>query len=136
MLEADTAECVRCQELSESRGPEWLDSLRFDIVATVPDGATKEQFQSMLRNLLATRFKVTVHRESKELPIYALLMSKNGPKVKATVDDGSAGKQPDDQLAMIQPVEGKDGFPTLSLRTPGLVSETKSGRARVTAKET
>jgi uncharacterized protein (TIGR03435 family) len=117
-------------------GPDWLDSLRFDITAKIPDGATKEQFQSMLRNLLATRFKMTIHRESKELPIYALLTARNGPKVKATVDDGSAGKQPDDQLAMIQPVEGKDGFPTLSLRTPGLVSETKSGRARVTAKET
>jgi uncharacterized protein (TIGR03435 family) len=118
-------------------GPEWLDSLRFDIVATVPDGATKEQFQSMLRNLLATRFKVTVHRESKELPIYALLMSKNGPKVKATVDDGAlAGGPPGEQLAMIQPVEGKDGFPALALPAPGLVSETKNGRARVTAKET
>jgi uncharacterized protein (TIGR03435 family) len=123
---------VRSYQIS---GPDWLDSLRFDITAKVPDGATQEQFQSMLRNLLETRFKMTIHRESKELPIYALLTAKNGPKVKAIVDDGS-GKQPDDQLAMIQPVEGKDGFPTLALRTPGLVSETKSGRARVTAKET
>jgi uncharacterized protein (TIGR03435 family) len=80
-------------------GPDWLDSLRFDITAKVPDGATKEQFQSMLRNLLAARFKMTVHRESKELPIYALLTAKNGPKVKASVDDGSGGNQPDEQLA-------------------------------------
>jgi uncharacterized protein (TIGR03435 family) len=117
-------------------GPDWLDSLRFDITAKIPDGATQEQFQSMLRNLLATRFRMTTHRESKELPIYALLSAKNGPKVHATVDDGSAGKPPDDQLATIQSVEGKDGFPALALRNPGLVIETKNGRARVTAKET
>jgi uncharacterized protein (TIGR03435 family) len=118
-------------------GPDWLDSLRFDITAKVPAGATTQQFHSMLRNLLATRFKMTVHRESKELPIYALLTAKNGPKVKATPDDGaSAVKPPDEQLAMTQPFEGKDGFPALAMRTPGLVSETKGGRARVTAKET
>jgi uncharacterized protein (TIGR03435 family) len=117
-------------------GPEWLDSLRFDITAKVPDRATKEEFQSMLRNLLATRFKMTTHRESKELPIYALLVAKNGPKVKATVGDGAvAGKPPEDQLALIQKAEGKDGFPALSLPAPGLVIETKDGRARVTAKE-
>jgi uncharacterized protein (TIGR03435 family) len=116
-------------------GPDWLDSLRFDIAAKIPDGATQEQFQSMLRNLLATRFNMTTHRESKELPIYALLAAKNGPKLHATADDGSAEK-PDDQLAAIRAVEGKDGFPALELRAPGLVIETKSGRARVTAKET
>src|SRR5712692_9839558 len=70
------------------------------------------------------------------LPIYALLVAKSGPKVKATLEDGaSAGKPPEGQLAMIQPVDGKDGFPALSLRAPGLVIETRNGRARVTAKE-
>jgi uncharacterized protein (TIGR03435 family) len=117
-------------------GPDWLDSLRFDITAKVPEGATQEQFQLMLRNLLATRFKMTIHRESRELPIYALLTAKNGPKVSPAVEDGSAAKQPDDQLAAIQSFEGKDGFPALALRAPGLVIETKNGRARVTAKAT
>jgi hypothetical protein len=83
---------------------------RFDITTKVRDGATNE------------------------LPIYALLTAKNGPKVKATADDGSGGKQPDEQLATT--VKGKDGFPALAPRSPGLVIETKSGRARVTAKET
>jgi uncharacterized protein (TIGR03435 family) len=118
-------------------GPDWLDSLRFDIAAKVPDGATKEQFQSMLRNLLATRFQMAVHWESKELSIFALLTAKNGPKVKATVDDDAVARRPpDEQLAMSQRGEGKDGFPALALRTPGLVSETRNGRARVTAKGT
>ena len=71
-------------------GPKWLDSERFDIVAKIPKGATKEQFQMMLQNLLAERFKLTLHRETKELPIYALVVGKGGPKMKETVDDDAA----------------------------------------------
>jgi uncharacterized protein (TIGR03435 family) len=117
-------------------GPDWLDTLRFDITAKVPDGANGEQFQSTLRNLLVTRFKMTIHRESKELPIYALLAAKNGAKVRAVANGGAAaGNPPEDQLAMIQAVEGRDGFPALALPPGSLVIETKNGRARVTAKE-
>jgi uncharacterized protein (TIGR03435 family) len=112
-------------------GPEWLDTLRFDITARIPDGATEEQFQAMLRDLLATRFKMTIHRESKELPIYALVVAKNGPKIKPH-DGASTGEE---QVAAMQKDEGKDGFPVLSLPTAGLVIETRNGRARVTAKD-
>jgi len=68
-------------------GPKWLDSERFDIVAKIPKGATKEQFQLMLQNLLAERFKLTLHHETKELPMYALVVGKGGPKLKESVDD-------------------------------------------------
>jgi uncharacterized protein (TIGR03435 family) len=69
-------------------GPKWLDSERFDIVAKIPKGATKEQFQMMLQNLLAERFKLTLHHETKELPMYALVAGKGGSKLKESVDDG------------------------------------------------
>lgn len=68
-------------------GPKWLDSERFDIVAKIPKGATKEQFQLMLQNLLAERFKLTLHHETKELPMYALVVGKSGPKLKESVDE-------------------------------------------------
>ena len=71
-------------------GPDWLDSLRFDITAKVPPGTTKEQFQLMLQNLLAERFKLTLHHQSKDLPIYALVVAKGGPKLKESVDDPNA----------------------------------------------
>jgi uncharacterized protein (TIGR03435 family) len=73
-------------------GPKWLDSERFDIVAKIAMGATKEQFQMMLQNLLAERFKLAVHRETKELPIYALVVGKGGPKLKESVDDSAASQ--------------------------------------------
>lgn len=117
-------------------GPEWLDTARFDITAKLPDGTTMEQFRAMLRNLLETRFKMKVHRESRELPIYALLTAKNSPKMKLGVKDAApVGVPGEEQLATIRASEGKDGFPALSLSTPGLVIETKNGRARITAKE-
>jgi len=71
-----------------SGGPNSLDSERFDIVAKVPEGATKEQVKVMLQNLLAERFKLTLHRETKELPMYALVVGAKGPKLKdSTVTD-------------------------------------------------
>ena len=44
-------------------GPAWIETERYDIVAKVPAGATKEQFRVMLQNLLAERFKIELHRE-------------------------------------------------------------------------
>ena len=71
-----------------SGGPKWLDSEQFDIMAKVPGGATKEQVKLMLQNLLAERFKLTLHRETKELPMYALAVGSKGPKLKdSTVTD-------------------------------------------------
>src|SRR6185369_276003 len=68
-------------------GPSWLDGERFDIVAKVPEGATKEQFRVMLQNLLAERFKVAVHREKKEMQVYELLVAKGGLKIKESVEE-------------------------------------------------
>jgi uncharacterized protein (TIGR03435 family) len=78
-----------------SGGPNWLDSERFDIVAKVPPRATKEQVKVMLQNLLAERFKLTLHRDTKELPIYVLEVGPKGPKLKeSTVNDTQAAEPP------------------------------------------
>jgi uncharacterized protein (TIGR03435 family) len=63
-------------------GPALLDTDGYDIVAKVPAGTTKEQFNLMLQSLLAERFKVMVHRETKNMQVYALSIGKNGPKLK------------------------------------------------------
>lgn len=64
-------------------GAPWMDSERYDISAKLPDGASKDQAPEMLQNLLKERFKVTLHREKKDHPIYALVVGKSGPKLKA-----------------------------------------------------
>lgn len=67
-------------------GPDWLGSTmsaqRFNVQAKIPDGATKEQVPQMLQALLADRFKLVVHRESKEHNVYALIVGKGGSKLK------------------------------------------------------
>ena len=63
-------------------GPAWLDSERYEVVAKVPKGTTEEQFKVMLQNLLAERFQLTLHHETRKLPLYALVVAKSGPKLK------------------------------------------------------
>lgn len=53
-------------------GPAWLDSDRFDIVATVPSGTSTDAIRVMLRGLLQTRFGLALHMETREMPIYVL----------------------------------------------------------------
>jgi uncharacterized protein (TIGR03435 family) len=62
-------------------GPDWLWSERFDITAKVPSGATKEQGRAMMQNMLAQRFRLVLHRTTKDASIYALVVAKGGPKV-------------------------------------------------------
>lgn len=87
-----------------SGGPNWLDSERFDIVAKVPEGATKEQVRVMLQNLLAERFKLALHRETKELPIYALAVSGKGPRLKPSTAEEMSSPPP------LPPPPGKGGL--------------------------
>jgi uncharacterized protein (TIGR03435 family) len=71
-------------------GPDWMASERFDVLAKLPEGASREQVPEMLQALLADRFKLTVHRESKEHAVYALVVGKNGPKLKESAPDADA----------------------------------------------
>src|SRR5262245_4920220 len=56
--------------------PEWAGTQRFEIAATLPAGATRDQIRTMLQALLAERFQLKVHPESREFPVYALVVSK------------------------------------------------------------
>jgi uncharacterized protein (TIGR03435 family) len=63
-------------------GPAWIDTERYEVTATIPKGASKGEIRAMLQNLLAERFHLVVHRESKEVSGYALVVAKGGPKLK------------------------------------------------------
>jgi uncharacterized protein (TIGR03435 family) len=73
-----------------SRGPDALSTDRYDVIAKVSLDASKEQRMLMLQALLAERFKLVVHRETKDLPIYTLVAGKDGAKFHAVEDDGTA----------------------------------------------
>jgi bla regulator protein blaR1 len=91
------------QDFQVSGGPAWMSSDRYDVDAKSSDGASvdihkmseaqRDEFQKRielkLQGLLAERFKLTIHRESKDVPIYELVIAKNGPKLIAVAaDDG------------------------------------------------
>jgi len=63
-------------------GPSWIDSACFDILAK-PAVRTRSsaEFRRMVQALLSDRFKVKLHQDSRELPIYALVLAKGGPKL-------------------------------------------------------
>lgn len=86
-----------------SGGPSWIDSERYDIVGKAPGGVRPNQDQqmSMLRALLIDRFKLTFHREQRELPIYALEVAKNGPKMKESAESPSPSPEGPPPLAFV-----------------------------------
>lgn len=63
-------------------GPEWLRESRWDILARLPEGESPDRVPEMLQALLAERFKLAVHRENRELPVYELVAAKSGLKLK------------------------------------------------------
>jgi uncharacterized protein (TIGR03435 family) len=65
-------------------GPDWLVN-RFDIVAKIPSDAAKERIPMMMQTLLARRFKLALHREQKNISVYALEISSGGAKLQESV---------------------------------------------------
>lgn len=82
------------QDFQLSGGPSWVyagpmdpDAYQFTAKAEGDAIPTKDQFQRMLQALLADRFQLKVHRETKDLPAYALVIAKNGHKLKVATAD-------------------------------------------------
>ena len=62
-------------------GPAWLDSNLYTIDAIVPPGTDADQFRLMLQTLLTERFRMDLHRDVRQTPVYRLKVAKNGPKL-------------------------------------------------------
>ena len=74
-------------------GPDWMGGMggqRFDVLAKMPEGATKEQVPEMLQALLAERFKLAIHHDTKDRSVYALVVGKGGSKLKESPPDPPA----------------------------------------------
>jgi uncharacterized protein (TIGR03435 family) len=101
-------------------GPGWPSNDRYDIVANIPEGATKEQFNVMLGNLLLDRFHLRFHTDLKVVPAYALRVAKNGPKFKEAV-------RRDDAKIPAERVDAQ-GFPVPLPAFHGIVSLPHDGQ--------
>jgi uncharacterized protein (TIGR03435 family) len=75
-----------------SGGPAWLETDAYDIMGTFPPNTSQDQVKLMLQTLFADRFKLAIHRETKDYPVYALVVGKDGPKLKAAVDGKYSAK--------------------------------------------
>lgn len=85
---------LRIRQFQIQGAPPWLNTDRFDINAKAPEGTPPDQLMAMVKSLLADRFKLVSHNETKESPIYALVMARSdgklGPKMAKTTDDCDA----------------------------------------------
>ena len=113
-------------------GPDWIASQRFDIVAKLPAGASKDDAPKMLQALLEERFKLAVHRDTQEHPVLALVVGKKGPKMKESLE----APEPLDENAPLKPGEmntdtaegpvrvtvGKAGSATVNMGAKGVIS--------------
>ena len=121
------------QPFQVSGGPGWIDSDRFDIATTAADsgssqprpGGPPSTTQLRMRTLLAERFKLAVHRDAREMPIYALVMARAdrtpGPELQPASEDCAA------ILAAarrgVRPPLSATGKPTCDISvSPGLVT--------------
>jgi uncharacterized protein (TIGR03435 family) len=90
-------------------GPDWLGGDRFDMVAKLPAGSSKDQIPDMLQSLLEGRFGLKLRRATKEHAIYALVAAKGGAKLKpaefqtAEAPSGRTGNPKDQMFIMMSP---------------------------------
>ncbi|HWE53618.1 MAG TPA: M56 and DUF3738 domain-containing protein [Bryobacteraceae bacterium] len=118
-LKSLIAEAYQVRDFEISGGPVWLGSTRYDIEAKgqIESGGTPVQsglqVMKMLQELLADRFDLRIHRERKEMPIYGLLVTKNGPRLEASRGvcfDPTAGIPPPPTLPGQSPSRPCGGF--------------------------
>jgi uncharacterized protein (TIGR03435 family) len=90
---ASLRSCIRwAWHVSEFQvsGPDWLDSERFEITGKAAGPSTEAELRLMMQALLQERFKLTLHRQTKELSAYVLTIGKNGLKVQESKTEGES----------------------------------------------
>ena len=79
-------------KMDDIEGPSWLESDCFEISAKMPEGATRDQLPAMLQALLIERFKLAARKENRPRPGFALMVDKDGPKIKESSSNFMRGR--------------------------------------------
>ena len=95
-------------------GPSWMGALQWDINAKAESASTPDQTRMQMQALLAERFKLQFHRETKEMSTYALVVAKGGSKLKVSEVDGS-DKNKGGRMSMGRGQFGGNGLPVGSI---------------------
>jgi uncharacterized protein (TIGR03435 family) len=103
-------------QMYQLSAPAWMENTTFDIVAKVPAGATRDEFNVMLQNLLAERFDLVAHHETRELPGYEMVIAKGGPKIKESSDAAAEPptRSPTGEPPRLKMEKDRDGLPQLA----------------------
>jgi len=111
-----------------SGAPGWFESQGFDLLAKPPQSAEanagtrqlsndqRNQVRQRLQALLAQRFQLVIHRETKEMPVYTLVVAKNGPKLKESTKERDMGGMPGKLSAQGTPMDGLAAYLTGMLK--------------------
>jgi uncharacterized protein (TIGR03435 family) len=120
-------------------GPDWIGDQHFDIEATLPDGATRDDVPAMLQLLLKERFKLAAHTSTEEHKVLALIVAKGGPKLKkapapAALDVNAPLKPGEQQMdgpdGPVRILRGSDGTTTFNLGDKGIVTNRINGQTQ------
>jgi uncharacterized protein (TIGR03435 family) len=117
-----------------SQLPKWAMTERFDIQAKGAGNPTKDQFRLMMQALLADRFKLAIHLETKQLPVMALLLDKTGklgPKIQPHPSDVPCSTAPLPPGSGPTPPTVAGGFPESCGAVNGWSTQNPPGRLRV-----
>lgn len=121
---------------AQVQGPAWLDAERWDISARSGSEVSEDQLRSMLQNLLADRFRMEVHHQTKELQAYVLSIGKNGPKFHESTSTGASAIEPQKDRFAISvkrtPISQLTDLLARVLQTPVIDSTGLTGRYDVT----
>jgi uncharacterized protein (TIGR03435 family) len=86
------AEAYHLQQ-NQIQGPGWLGQNEYDVDAKTADAASREQMALMLQSLLADRFHLVKHSETREMGVYELVVGRSGPRIHAMKEGEAGGAQ-------------------------------------------
>jgi uncharacterized protein (TIGR03435 family) len=101
-------QAYRVQDFQIVDGPSWLNTARFDVVAKADASVSQQDLRLMLRALLVERFRLAVHNETRQLPVYALVLARS---------DGKFGPQFRAPSDCVPPLQNQSTSPQINQRT-------------------
>ena len=115
------------QDFQLAGGPSWLNDDRFDVIAKAPEGTPPDRIRLMLRSVLTDRFKLRVHDETRDAPLFALVVTRK---------DGALGpelrRSQADCIATVAPIQGPpDPAARCNYLGPTPGAELAAGRSRM-----